>query len=161
MKRIQGEISARFESIPLRFAKLPTVDQWREMAKENGINGFYAGKYLQRIEAGQVIPTELKYPVQSWTFGDELAIVFLGGEVTVDYSLHLKSLAPAGKFWVVAYSNDVRTYVPSARVLQEGGYEGGGSRIWYDHPQVFATGIEEAIIGEVRRQLPSLVPVSK
>ncbi|MCC9607589.1 neutral/alkaline non-lysosomal ceramidase N-terminal domain-containing protein [Blastopirellula sp. JC732] len=158
MRPINGEISTQLENIPLRFAELPTLDQWREMAKESGINGFYAGKYVQRIEAGEVIPTHLDYPVQSWTFADDLTIVFLGGEVTVDYSLRLKRMAPAGKLWVAAYSNDVRTYVPSARVLKEGGYEGGGSRIWYDHPQVFAGEIEESIIGEVERQLPSLVP---
>ncbi|TWT33244.1 hypothetical protein [Blastopirellula retiformator] len=102
------------------------------MAKASGIDGFYASKYVQRIEAGQAIPTALDYPVQSWTLGDDLAIVFLGGEVTVDYSVRLKSLTPSGKLWVAAYSNDVRTYIPSARVLQEGGYEGGGSRI-FDH----------------------------
>lgn len=155
MPEIVGQTEATFANVPLPFSPLPTLEQWQEMAKSDGINGFYAGNFVRRIENGETIADHLPYPIQCWTIGDDLAFVFLGGEVTVDYSLQLKEKAPEGKLWVAAYANDVRSYIPSKRVLQEGGYEGGGSRVWYDQPQVFAEPVEATILEEVERQLPA------
>ena len=65
-------------------------------------------------------------PVQVIRLGDKLTMVTLGGEVVVDYSLRLKSeLGKNHSVWVAGYSNDVMAYIPSLRVLREGGYEGG------------------------------------
>lgn len=64
------------------------------------------------------------YPVQVVRFGDALTVVALGSETTVDYSLRLKKeLGHAAPVWVAGYSNDYTGYVPSLRVLKEGGYE--------------------------------------
>ena len=64
------------------------------------------------------------YPVQVARFGDALTVVALGSETTVDYSLRLKKeLGHAAPVWVAGYSNDYTGYVPSLRVLKEGGYE--------------------------------------
>ena len=155
MPKIVGQTEATFANVPLPFAPLPTLEEWKEMSEADGINGFYASNFVRKIEQGETIPDHLPYPIQCWSIGDDLAIVFLGGEVTVDYSLVLKEKAPAGKLWVAAYSNDVRSYIPSQRVLKEGGYEGGGSRVWYDQPQVFAEPVEATILKEVQRQLPA------
>ena len=55
-------------------------------------------------------------------------MVTIGGEMVVDYSLRLKrELGKRRAVWVVGYSNDVMGYIPSLRVLREGGYEGGGA----------------------------------
>ena len=43
----------------------------------------------------------------------------------VDYALRLAREYPERRMWVAGYSNDVFGYVPSVRVLREGGYEGG------------------------------------
>lgn len=65
-----------------------------------------------------------------------------------DYARRLKKELGPETLWVAGYSNDVFGYVPSLRVLQEGGYEGGeamrGSRL----PGPFAPTIEETIIGK-------------
>ena len=44
-------------------------------------------------------------------------------------------------------------YVPSERVLKEGGYEGGGAMVYYDIPVPYATGLEDKIIQAVREPL--------
>jgi len=49
----------------------------------------------------------------------------------------------------------VPCYIPSERVLKEGGYEGGGAMIFYDRPTRFAPGVEERIITAVRHLVPS------
>jgi hypothetical protein len=53
--------------------------------------------------------------------------------------------------WVAGYSNDVFAYVPSLRVLREGGYEGADAMIFYGRPGPFTEAVEELVVGEVRR----------
>lgn len=82
------------------------------------------------------------YPVQVARLGETLTLVALGSEVTVDYSLRLKKeLSKKEPVWVAGYSNDYTGYVPSLRVLKEGGYEAQAS---------WAEDVEERIVGKVR-----------
>jgi hypothetical protein len=61
--------------------------------------------------------------VAVWQFGEDLTLVALAGEVVVDYvALIERALGPT-KLWIAAYSNDVFGYLPSARLVGEGGYE--------------------------------------
>ncbi|MDP6723179.1 MAG: hypothetical protein QGF59_31245, partial [Pirellulaceae bacterium] len=55
--------------------------------------------------------------------------------------------------WVAGYANDVMAYIPSRRVLAEGGYEGGGSMVYYGLPTIWAPELENDIVTEVHRQL--------
>jgi murein DD-endopeptidase MepM/ murein hydrolase activator NlpD len=50
---------------------------------------------------------------------------------------------------VAGYSNDVFTYLPSARVLQEGGYEAGEATKWGSLPGPFTASVEERVVGKV------------
>jgi hypothetical protein len=50
---------------------------------------------------------------------------------------------------VAGYSNDVFGYVPSLRVLKEGGYEGGGAMRFSAFPGPFAPTVEERIVAKV------------
>jgi hypothetical protein len=82
-----------------------------------------------------------------------LAVVFLPGEVVVDYAKRLKSELDGKRLWINAYANAGPGYIPSERVLKEGGYEGGGAMVYYDIPGPYATGVENKIIDAVRAQL--------
>ena len=52
--------------------------------------------------------------------------------------------------WVAGYANDVMAYIPSQRVLKEGGYEGDTSMIYYGMPAKWGADIEEKIVAKVR-----------
>lgn len=75
-------------------------------------------------------------------------LVALGGEVVVDYALRLAREYSARRMWVAGYGNDVFAYVPSLRVLREGGYEGADAMIYYARPGPFTEQVEELIIGK-------------
>ena len=92
-------------------------------------------------------------PVQVWRFGRDLTLVALGGEVVVDYALRLYREWPADHVWAAGYSNDVFGYVPSRRVLDEGGYEGGGAMIYYGRPGPFDGTVEDRLMSVVSRLL--------
>src|SRR5256714_13267492 len=75
----------------------------------------------------------------------------MGGEPVVDYALKFKQRFGA-QTWVAGYCNDVMTYIPSLRVLKEGGYEGGGAMIPYGQPALrWGEDVEELIIANAQR----------
>ena len=85
-------------------------------------------------------------------------MVALAGEVVVDYSINLKArhAKPNRPLWVAAYANDVFGYIPSTRVLREGGYEGGESYYYSNFPTPLASDTERIITEEVRRLIDEL-----
>lgn len=104
----------------------------------------------KQLEAGER-PAALECPVQVIQFGDELTLVAIGGEVVVDYSLRLKKeLHGPAAVWVAGYSNDVFGYLGSKRVIEEGGYEGGGANTRIlNHPGPFTRDAEDLIVKKV------------
>ncbi len=147
--------TASFERVNLPFDTLPTLAEWQARAAEGGAIGYHAQKHLEQLQTGQAVRTEISYPIQVWTFGDELAVVFLASEVVVDYSLRLKRELDAARLWIGAYANAFPGYIPSERVLAEGGYEGGGAMLYFGQPTHFAPGVEQLVIDTVHRLLPS------
>lgn len=105
-----------------------------------------ARRFLDQLDRGEKLPTSVSCPVQVWQFGKELTIVALGGEVVVDYSHRLKRELPGNHVWVAAYANDVFAYVPSRRILLEGGYEADFNMIYYDLPTRFSHEIEDILV---------------
>jgi hypothetical protein len=89
--------------------------------------------------------------VQVWQLGNEITWVALGGEIVVDYSLRLKKELGRDRTWVTGYANDVMAYIPSERVLKEGGYEGGTSMVYYQLPSKWKAGLENQIVKAVRK----------
>ncbi|MBI1842529.1 MAG: HEAT repeat domain-containing protein [Verrucomicrobia bacterium] len=144
----------RYQRIALPFDAPRNREEWETRAKRADAVGHQARVTLAKLDRGERLETEISYPVQSWIFGDQLAMVFLSGEVVVDYSLRLKKELDRSRIWVLGYSNDDPCYIPSERVLKEGGYEGGDAMIYYDRPQKFAPGLEQKIIDAARAQIP-------
>ncbi len=149
---ISAALICQIESISLPLATARSEAQWQVRLSQGGAIGYHAQVQLDRIHAGQKLPDQIDYPIQTWKFGDQLAFVFLPGEVVVDYSLRLKQEFDASRIWVCAYANDTPCYIPSERILREGGYEGEGAMIYYDLPQQLASGLEEKIVQEIQRQ---------
>lgn len=155
LKPIGGALDCRTRQIELAYDTLPTREQWDAQAQSTTPSiAYHARKNLARLARGETLPTHLPYLVQTWSFGTDLAMVFLPGEVVVDYGLRLKRELDRTRLWVNAYSNDAPCYIPSRRVLEEGGYEGAGAMVYYDRPTQFAPDVEERIICAVRELMP-------
>ena len=145
----------RLRYIDLPLAASPGRADWEARAKRDDPSGFQARDILRRLDTGERVPTTAAYPVQTWTFGSDLAMVFLGGEVVADYGLRLKRELDASRLWVNAYSNDVAFYVASRRLIPEGGYEVSGSMVFYGQPAALGEGTEDFIVRTVHELLPS------
>ncbi|MCH8043021.1 MAG: neutral/alkaline non-lysosomal ceramidase N-terminal domain-containing protein [Planctomycetes bacterium] len=153
LKPVTGPLTARLEKINLPLAELPTRKTWQQRADGRGAVAYHAQVQLAKLARGEKLRRQISYTIQTWSFGSELAMLFLPGEVVVDYSLRLKRQLDGRRLWINAYANEAPCYIPSERVLREGGYEGGGAMIYYDQPAHFAPGLEAKIVSTVQQQL--------
>lgn len=150
MNPVRGPLKAAFDHAEVHFQTPPTREEleWR-VKTETDSRQRHAAFLLERLNREGTLPSKYRYPVQVWRFGSDLTMIYLGGEVVVDYSLRFKNTYGWRDTWVAGYSNDVFAYIPSERVLHEGGYEGGGAMIPYGQPRPFQAGVEEIIANKV------------
>ncbi len=157
---LSSDLQMAYEEIELELETPPKVEILRKLAVSgNSYKKRWAARILKRIESGEQIEKTYPYPVQVWRIGEQ-ALFVLGGEVVVDYSIELKRIF-GEKTFVMGYANDVMSYIPSARILREGGYEGLSSQIVYGLPAAWSANIENKIIhtciklaGEVGVEIP-------
>lgn len=155
---VAPKLATAVEMIDLKYDSLPSLERLRTMAAGSGYLARWAGRNLKLAESDAELPKSCPYPVQVWRMGTDLLWITLGGEVVVDYSLRFK-----GEYgwdtWVSGYVNDVMAYIPSERVLLEGGYEGQSSMYVYGHPaERWAKGIEPQIAATVQRLVKQVTP---
>ncbi|MDG1855158.1 MAG: neutral/alkaline non-lysosomal ceramidase N-terminal domain-containing protein [Verrucomicrobiales bacterium] len=135
-------------------AKLPLVEpsprkHWEAQKSVGNFHGELAKEMLSQLDSNGKISSEVDYPIQSWKFGDQLAMVFLAGEVVVDYSVRLNRELDWKRLWISAWSNDMPGYIPSKRVLKEGGYEAEFSQVYYGLPGPYLPEVEDTVVSAV------------
>jgi len=134
MQPVGAGLKTAIEWIDLDYDEVVTRETLLPVANgESELHARWAKRLLAALEEGVVFPTSYAYPVQAWRLGQELLLIALGGEAVMDYSLNLKRAYGPGT-WVCGYANDMAAYIPSRRVWEEGGYEGGPHLDEYGRP---------------------------
>jgi neutral ceramidase len=163
LRAVGGPLRTKYQESQLPLAPCPPRQKYVELSESRvSYRRRHARMMLAQIDAGMV-PTGVPLPIQIWRFGEDLTLVALAGEVGVDYALRLKKELGKDRTWVVAYANEVPCYIPSERVLQEGGYEAGWDRdqgqgvpgatssiLFYGWPAPLASGVEDRVVAAVR-----------
>ncbi len=153
VREIQGPLRVALQYATLKFAEPPARQQVEAMvASSNKYERFHGETLLGQLDQTGKIETEFSFfPIQAAQFGDDLTLLAICGEVVVDYSLRLKhELAKDNNLvWIAGYSNHVFGYLPSLRVLKEGGYEGGGAMRYTNFPGPFDDSVEERVLAKV------------
>lgn len=160
LRPVVGQPTSVLKRIALPLGPLPSREQLQTLAEKGGPAGYNATTQLARLDQGKELLAAVDYPVQTFSFGDSLSIVFLAGEVCVDYSLRLKRELDRERVWLNAYSNDFCSYIPSERLAREGGYGGGAEIPYFALPTTLKSGLEQKIVDEVKRQTPRSIHVA-
>ena len=105
--------------------------------------------FIRQYETLGSPPDRVKYPIQVWHIEPDFTFIALTGETVVDYSLKFKAAYGWNSTWVCGYNNDLLSYVPSLRVLKEGGYEGVTGMFEYGHRAPYTETVEERITTKV------------
>lgn len=149
---VKGALKMAWDQVDLPLEAPPGRDTLldQEMSKDKAVAA-RARRLLAQLNAGQPLPTAYPAPVQAWAVGDSHGLVFLPGEVVVDYALRLPKELPDRTWWAGSYANDVMAYIPSRRVRKEGGYEGEKAMVYYGLPAPWREEVEEVLVGGVKR----------
>ena len=146
---LRGPLKVDLKEIDLPFEPVTRQELTTRLESKDVYDQRRAKSLLHDLDQQGTVRESYPYPVQILQFGSDLTLVTLGGEVVIDYSLRLKRELGPGPVWVAGYSNDVMAYIPSERVLKEGGYEGGGAMRYSNLPGAWKAGVEDRIISTV------------
>ena len=122
---------------------------WDEQLRRGGFHNQLAQLMISRLQGSGEIAKQVNYPLTVWKFGDQLLMVFMAGEVCVDYSVLLNAKLDWRRLWLTAWSNDMPGYIPSRRVLEEGGYEAEFSQVYYAQPGRYLPEIQDVVVAGV------------
>jgi neutral ceramidase len=145
---VRGPLGAAFGHAELPFRPAPSLEELRELARTGPGHqrGVFAAQAKLLEKVGR-LPSSYPAPAAVWQFGEDLTLVALSGEVVVDYVFRLEKALGPMKLWISAYHHDVFGYLPSARVLEEGGYETRGT--YAGAPGIFAPAVEDVLAGKI------------
>ena len=149
MRPIDAAAEPRYDYAALSF-ELPTPEELRARLEDRSPQTRrHAEQLLKTYQQEGRLPATYPVPIQAWKFGDQLTMVFIGGEVVVDYALRLKQTLDDPDLWVTAYANDVLGYIASERMRREKGYEFDRSGIYYGLPGPWASGTEDLLVARI------------
>lgn len=140
---LPAAVTCARRTVSLPYERVVPEEELRVAALGAGLRARWARRMLG-LYATVTPAADYPYTVQAWRVGGELLWLALGGEPVVDYS-HLFRREYGPHTWVTGYAFDLTAYMPSRRVWEEGGYE-GGSLHEYAHPaERWAGDVEERI----------------
>ena len=150
MRPVRGTFKLAYDEVELPFIGVPTRKQLETDAKSDNVYiKQRAEAYLKMLDAGQSLPKSVKLPLAALRLGDDLTFVLMGGEVVVDYARRIKRAYAEDHPWTIGYAYEVPCYIPSARLLLEGGYEADYSLIYYGFYGPFQAGIEAQLLNRL------------
>jgi hypothetical protein len=150
LRSVNPTLRSAFTYVDLPYLKVVDRGDLTAAARDaNPVRARWAVRLLRQLDAGAVFPPSYPYPVHAWRLGDDTLFIGLGAEVVVDYALRFKREFGPGT-WVCGYADDMIAYIPSRRVWEEGGYEGGSNLFEYGRPAFRWTGdVEDRIAAAV------------
>ena len=150
MRPVSGELKFAYQEVVLPLAEPPNRQQLETDAQNPDIYiKQRAQAYLDMLDKGQKPPESVKLPMAAIRIGDDLTFLAMGGEVVVDYATRLKRLLAADHPWLIGYAYEVPCYIPSVRILKEGGYEPDSSLIYYGLYGPFRSQIEQILVSKM------------
>lgn len=152
LKPITPAVRTAFEYIELPYLKVVNRDELTAALQDpNTIRARWAARMLKKLEDGDQFSPSYPYPVHAWQLGNEMLVIGMGAETVVDYALRFKGEYGSGT-WVCGYADDMIAYIPSRRVWEEGGYEGGSNLFEYGRPAFrWAGDIEDRVAASVKK----------
>jgi len=150
LQELPPSLKTCYETVTLPLETPLTKEELQQIADDTKKADYIrrSARYLlKKLERGIPLRTSYPYPIQVWNMGG-FPVIALGGEVVVDYAIAVKQRIEPNAM-VLGYSNDLMSYIPSVRVIREGGYEGDTSQLEYEMPAKWKEEIEELILNAI------------
>jgi neutral ceramidase len=150
MAPVRNGFKMAFEEVALPLAEPPVREQLEKDTRSEDVNVKQrAEKYLKLLNAGQPLPQSVPLPIAAVRLGEDLTFLLMGGEVVVDYARRFKRVLASDHPWPIGYAYEVPCYIPSMRLLKEGGYETESSLIYYGYYGPFRPSTEDLLVNRM------------
>ena len=150
---LDATLEMRYRELPLPLDTPEPEAELLQLAEGTDYQARWARGMLLSRARGEAPVRTYPYPIQYWRVGAQ-RLFALGGELVSDYALQLK--ASYGKdCFVLGYSNDVMSYIPSTLIWDEGGYEGALAHRVYALPARWTRDVQERILDAVQDLIPN------
>ena len=159
MRSLSGPVQVSMDQTQLMLSKGLSLEELKSgLDKREGMERREYEHQIHQYETTGTTPDRVDYPIQVWRFGKDFMFIALTGETVVDYSLKFKEKYGWNTTWVFGYNNNLLSYVPSLRVLKEGGYEGTEGMLEYGHRAPYTDTVENLITDKVDELVRKLKP---
>jgi hypothetical protein len=153
---VDGPLQVAYAQVDLPL-QTPSRERIKGYLDRPNFQAWQARHMLEVLDAGDPPPSRYTAPVAVWRLGEALTLVALPGEPVAEYaSLLREALGPEG-LWISGYNNDCFGYLPTAKVVAEGGHEAIGVTLWAWSrnlgPMVgfFEPRVQDVVVDAVRR----------
>ena len=125
LQPVHGPLKVELQAIALPLEHTLSREQLREIVdkKPSYWHERNARRMLERLNRNEPLPENYRTTIALWQFGDDLTLVGLPGEGVADYALLLREVLGPEHLWIAAYCNESFGYLPTAKMLHEGGHE--------------------------------------
>ncbi|MCU6708821.1 neutral/alkaline non-lysosomal ceramidase N-terminal domain-containing protein [Paenibacillus sp. J5C_2022] len=142
-------VSSRASVICLPLTELPDRARLLASLQEDGLIGEWSRMLID--DDSRMAPS-VPFAMNVIRIAEGLSFLAMNGEVVTAYGLYVKGMY-AGQVLPVAYSNGMIGYIPTARQLEEGGYESMDSYMYFGLPATYSQEIERMIQDGIRNLL--------
>lgn len=151
---VKLRLAGRRFTVPLALEILPRA-YYQRQAEQEGPSSFIGDCARYVVEHYDELPERLDLHASILRLCDDRFIFSLGGEPSYDVGVVLRGAFPDTKVICVGYADDI-AYIPSDRMIAEGGYEADGSVVEYRLKGRIAPGVDEALVRGFREAMRSL-----
>lgn len=149
---VQGPFKTTLTEATLRMEQTP-ADYFEGIANNPAIGEVRrrgAARKIEQIKKGLTKERTSIY-IGVWHLDDETRLIAMEGEISTEYAMLLKQLFPGGKTIVLGYTNGVSFYVPTRKMIGEGGYEVDFHHLGGPYSGIFFPEIEDVIVGQIAK----------
>ncbi len=154
-----GSVTCVNEAAVLSMKHKLTLNKLQEMASEKTADALirqWAKFILKKFPDGNV-PNKLSIQVQLVGIGGDVVFITLPGEPVSEIAINLRKMTPnPDAAFICGYTNGLLGYLPTDRMIKEGGYEVEFSNLVYLMPAPFEPGVESAITTAAEKGLTIL-----
>lgn len=148
LTRIEPEIRNHIININLSLSPPMTHAEYEAIAKDPNKEETlrqWAQEQVTLLDRGYKLATSVPVSVHGIQLGKGLRIIGIEGEIVAEIGLLIKNHYTDGITFALGYSDGAQLYIPTSKMLGEGGYE--VESYWeYRQPAPLAKSIEEKII---------------
>jgi hypothetical protein len=137
---------------PLLYTEQTEASAYEPIANNPASSTFYRNAAIRTIDAIRdgSIKDRLPHYICVWHLDENTRLVAMEGEVSTEYSLMIKKLLSPYTTLTLGYTNGVYCYVPTRKMIGEGGYE-ANCNFFFNLRGPWVPEIEDIIIGQIAK----------